>query len=172
MVVARLVEVGGDRYREDGFEVRRLLYRRLELRHGEVADADHPDIAVGPGLCGCPLDEVVHVTALFCIEEAERAARPSGAAQIRNDVDVPARYEKIALARFNEAHRRAAVLDLTRIRRRRDQHRISPWRGRSVHVSEKCHAVPHRHGDVVVAGCFVLRLRQVAVVAARGLRAV
>ena len=59
VVDCRLVEVGGDRHREDRPQVRRPLDGRLELGHGEVADADHPDVAVAPRLRGRPLDEVV-----------------------------------------------------------------------------------------------------------------
>lgn len=48
VVVGRFVQVGGDCHREDRTQVRRLLDGGLELGHGEVADADHPDVAVRP----------------------------------------------------------------------------------------------------------------------------
>ena len=55
VVVGRLVEVVGGEQRRDRLEMRRLRHRGGELRHGEVADAEHPDVAVAPGLGRAPI---------------------------------------------------------------------------------------------------------------------
>ena len=107
-----LVEIEGAGNRHDRLEMRRPLDGGLHLGAREVADADHSDIAIGPGLGGGPLDQVVHIMALLAVEEAERAARSAGAAAVGNHVDVAARHEEITRTGLDEPERRAQVLDL------------------------------------------------------------
>ncbi len=167
-----LVEVGGDGDREDRLQVRRPLDRGLELGHGEVADADHADVAVAPRLGGRPFDEVVHVPPLLPIEEAEHAARSAGAAQVGDDVHVAARDEEVAGAGLDEAHRRAEVLDLTRIGRGRDQRGIAAGRRGAVDVRQQRNSVAQADGHVIVARHRVRWSGQIAIGPARRLRPV
>ena len=52
-----LEDVVGDGDREYRLQMRRPLDRGGELGHGEIADAEHADVAVAPWLCGGPFDE-------------------------------------------------------------------------------------------------------------------
>ena len=150
--------------------MRRSLDRGFELRHREIADPDHADIAVAPGLLRRPFDEVVHVASFLRVEQAEGAARTAGAAQIDDQMHIAARHEEIAGAGLDETHRRTEVLKLARIGRGRDQHRIAARLSRPMHIGKQRDAVAHRDRDIVVAGHGVLRFGEIAVAAAGGLR--
>jgi hypothetical protein len=97
--------------------VRRALDCRFHLRSGEVTNADHADIAIRPGLLGGPLDEVVHVPAFLAVEKPKSATGTAGASAICDHVHIAARNEEVAGASFDEAGRRAEILNLPRIRR-------------------------------------------------------
>ena len=168
----RLVQIGGHGDRKDRLQMRRPLDRGFELRHREIADPDHADIAVAPGLRRRPFDQVVHVAAFLRVEKAEGAARTAGAAQVGDHMDVAARDEEVAGARLDESHRRTEILDLPRIGRRCDQHRIAAGLGRPMHVRQQRDAVAHRDRDIVVARHRALRLGEIAIAAAGGLRTV
>ena len=57
MVPHCVIDVIGREQRRNCLEMWRLRRRRRELNHGEVADAEHTDISVAPGLGGDPSDE-------------------------------------------------------------------------------------------------------------------
>src|ERR1700677_3930135 len=109
------VQVVGASDRHDGLQMRWPLDCGLHLCASEVADADHADIAVGPGLSGRPFDQVVHVATLLSIEKAESAPGTTGAPIVGDNVHVPSRYEEVAGSGFDEACRCTQVLDLPRI---------------------------------------------------------
>ena len=76
VVPDRVVEVVGRQQRRDRLEMRRLRRRRRELSHGEVADAEHADIAVAPGLGRDPFDEVVKILPLLPVEQGPAPPEP------------------------------------------------------------------------------------------------
>src|ERR1700722_6738584 len=172
MVRGRVVQVERPRHGHDGLEVGRTLNGGLQLGHGEIADAYHADIAIRPGLFRRPFNQIVHVLPLLAVKEAESPSRTAGAAKVCNDVDIAARHEEVAGASFDKTHRRAQILYLARIWRRRDEHRITARCRWTKDGGEGLGAVAHRPGHIVFASHFVLRLRQVTVVAARRLRSV
>ena len=131
-----------------------------------------PTLPFDQGCCACPLDEVVHVAAFLAVEKAEGAAGATGAATVRDDVHIAARHEEVAGAGFDEACRCAEILNLPRIGRCCNQHRISTGFRRTMHICQQCDSITHRHGNVVIVRHGVRRLRQVAIVAASGLRTV
>ena len=84
--------------------------------------------------------------ALLTVEEAKGSARTTGPATIGDDVDIAARNEEVACSGFDEAGRRAEVLDLPRIGGRGNE---TGYRRRSagpVHVCHKRYAIAHGHG--------------------------
>ena len=120
-----------------------------------------------PRLLRRPLDQVVHVLTFLAVEEAEGPARTAGAAAIGDYMDIAARNEEVTGAGFDEAHRRAEVLDLTRIRRGGNQHGIAAGRGRAINIDEEIDPVAHWGCHIVAYRLAVLRLREVAVGAAQ-----
>ena len=84
------VRVGDDRQRRDRREVRRLGRSGERLRDTGVRDANHAGLAVQhPRLRGYRFDDVVPIEALQRLEEVERAARATGAADVHADGRVP-----------------------------------------------------------------------------------
>jgi hypothetical protein len=114
-----------------------------------------------------PLDQVVHVLTFLAVEEAEDPSRTTGASAISDDMDVAAWHEEVTGAGFDEAHWRAEVLDLARVRRGGNQQGIAAGRGRAINIGQEVHAVAHWRRHILVADHPILRLREVAVVAAR-----
>jgi hypothetical protein len=164
------VECAGDGH--DRFQVRRPLHGSFHLCSGEIADPNHADIAVRPGLLRGPLNKVVHVATFLAIKETKGAARPACFPAIRNEVDVTTGHEEIAGASFNEARRRAKVLDLPRIGGGGHPHGIPTWFCRTMHVRQQIDAIAHADTNILVLTHEVGRLRQIAIFAARGLRSV
>ena len=109
------VECAGDGH--DRFQVRRPLHSSFHLRSGEIADPNHADIAVRPGLLRGPLNKVVHVPTFLAIKETEGAARPTSAPTVGNNVHVAPGDEEIAGTGFDEARRCTKVLNLSWIGR-------------------------------------------------------
>jgi hypothetical protein len=87
-------------------------------------------------------------------------------------VHVAARHPEVRRAGFDETGRRAEILDLAGIRRRRDQRWESTVGIGSVDVSKQGGAVPSFDTDVDLVPDAVLGLAQIAVVAAGGLRTI
>ena len=85
---------------------------------------------------------------------------------------VAPRYEEVARADLDEAHRRTEILDLSRVRRGGDQRREPAVAVGTMHVGKEPDAVPHRYRNVVVASHAVLRLGEAAVLTAGDLRPV
>jgi len=106
-----------------------------------------------------PSDQVVHVAALLAVAKAEHAARSAGAAAIGDDMHVAARHEEIALPCLDDAQRRTGILDLPRVRRGGDEHRIAARLRWAQHVRQQADAVAHQHRDVIVLHHGILRLR-------------
>ena len=136
MVHRRVVQVGRHGKREDRTQVLGLLDRGLQLGHREVADPQHPDVAVAPGLRRGPLDEVVDVAPFLLVEESERAARAARATEIRDHMDVATRHPEVGGAGLDETHRRAEILNLARIGRRRHKRGIRAVVIGPVHVGK------------------------------------
>ena len=147
---SRLIEVVGTRDGHDGFEMRRAFHGSFHLRSGKITDADHTDVAIRPTLLGRPLYQVIHIATLLPIKEPERSARAAGASAIRDHVDVTPRNKEIACTRFNESCGSTEVLNLTRIRRSRNQHRIASGFGGAMYIRQQTESVAHRHRDVVI----------------------
>jgi hypothetical protein len=141
VVVCGLVQVRRDLEGEDRGQVRWPFGGRADLGDGEIADPDHADLAVGPGLPRGPLHQVVEVPAFLLVEQGELATGPAGATQIGDHVDVTPGNEELAVSRFDDAGRRTQVLDLTRIRRGRDQDRKRALAGWAVNVGQQPPAV-------------------------------
>jgi hypothetical protein len=76
--------------RRDRLQALGILGGDEQLGDAGVALADHPDLAVGPGLVGDPLDDGRAVLRLLRLEEVEGALRAPGAAQVHPDVGVVA----------------------------------------------------------------------------------
>jgi hypothetical protein len=154
----RFIEVERARYGHDRFEVRRTLGGGFHLGSSEIADAHHPNVALGPGLRRRPFDEIVHIPAFLAVEEAESAARPAGTATVRDHMDVPARHKEIAGSGFDEAERSAKVLNLTWIGRGRDQNGITARRCRTKNIGKQIDAIAHGDRNIILLGNFELRL--------------
>ncbi len=168
----RVVQVRRHREREDRTQMLGLLDGRLELGHREVADPQHSDVAITPGLRRRPLDEIVSVMTFLLVEEPERPTGTAGAPQVRDHMHVAARHPEVCGTCFDEAHRRAKVLDLARIRRRRNQDRVPAVIIGAVHVSQEHGAIAHRDRDVLVAARAVRRLGEVPIRSTGRLRTV
>ena len=123
MVPDRVIDVVGREQGRDRLEMRRLHRRSRELSHREVADAEHANIAVAPGLDCDPFDEVVKILPLLLVEQRIVSARAASAAGVDDEVGVAARNEEIGCAGFYEAERSADVLNLTGIRGEGDERR-------------------------------------------------
>ncbi len=167
-----LVEVSGRRHWEDSLQMRWPLHGRLQLRHGEVADADHPHVAVTPGLRGRPLHQIVHVAAFGGVEEPEGTPRTPGTTHVRDHVDIAPRHPEIGDAGLDEPHRGTEILDLPRIRRGGDQGGKTALRIGPVHIGQQHGAIPHRDRNIVLPHRVVLRLTKIGVFTAGCLRPV
>src|ERR1700756_2235246 len=168
----RLIEIEGTSDRHDGFEVRRTFDGSFHLGSGEVADADHADVAVGPGLLRGPFDEVVHVVTLLAVKKTEGSSGAAGSATVGDDVNVASRHEEIARTGFNKACGGAEVLNLTRVGRGSDQDRVATRLRGTVHIGEQGDTITHRHGNIVILDDGIGRLREVAILPTGGLRTV
>jgi YebC/PmpR family DNA-binding regulatory protein len=168
----RVVQVGRRRHREDRLQVRWTLDRSLQLGHREVADADHADVAVAPGLRSRPLHEVVHVAAFLRIEEAEGTAGTAGPADVGDHMDVAAGHPEIGGARLDEARGGAEVLHLPGVRRCGDQRGELAPGVRVVHVGQQSGVVAHGYALVDTVGDREPGFAEVAVGATGVLRAV
>jgi hypothetical protein len=58
--------------------------------------------------------------------------------------------EEITSASFNEARRRAKVLNLPRIGRGGNQYGIPTWFGRTMHIRQQHNSITHWHRNVVI----------------------
>ncbi len=172
MVPDRVVEIVGCEQRRDRFEMRRLHRRCGELSHREVADAEHADISVTPGLSGDPFDDVEKILSLLAIEECPDAARATGAAGVDDEVGVAARNEKIGRAGLDEAERGTDVLNLTGVRREGNERRKRAVGLRLEKIGKQYRSVANRDADVIGAAYCEGRLAQVAVFASRRLDAI
>src|ERR1700758_781699 len=149
--------------------MRRPLHRGFHLRPGKVTDADHADVAVRPRLPGCPLDQVVHVETFLAIKKAKGSSGATGASTVCDDVYIAARNEEIACTRFDKACRCAKVLNLSRIWGGGDQYGISAGSRGTMYVRQQCNSIAHWHCNIVIVCHRVAGLRQVTILAARGL---
>src|ERR1700744_6040783 len=95
------IECSGDGH--DGSKVRRPFHGSFHLRSREVADANHADVTVGPGLLRGPLDEAMHVVTLRGVKETEGSSRASGSAAVGDDVDIASRHEEVAGTGFDKS---------------------------------------------------------------------
>jgi hypothetical protein len=157
---------------KDRLEMRRLFDGGFQLRHREVTDAEHADVAVAPRLRRHPLDQVVHVTAFLRIEETERPSGASGAAQVGDHMHVAAGHPEVGGSGLDESGRSAEVLYLAGIRRRGEQRGEAAVGIRAMQVGHQGGAVPHCDRDGVVPSGVIVRFAEVAIVPAGGLRAV
>ena len=130
--------------------MRRLLRGGVILAPAPVGIADHADIAVAPILGGDPLDQVVAIGALVFIEQRPSALRIPGAAALRHHMDVAVRDVETGGAGFDRvAPMRRLLLNVLRIGREREQHRISPALFRLVHIHGQLDAIAHRHAHAL-----------------------
>ena len=75
------------------------------LNNREIRNAEHPDAAVAPGLRGEPRNGVGDFADRTIVEIAELAARPSGATNVHNDVDVATPDEEVRIAGLDVGNR-------------------------------------------------------------------
>src|ERR1700683_1704983 len=81
-------------------ERRRLLNRHPPLRHAEIGLSDAADLAVRPGLAAKPFDDVVKVSLLVAVEQAEFAAGLAATADVHVSVDITVLQIKLDRAGF------------------------------------------------------------------------
>ena len=144
---------------KDRLELRRLLAGEVELLGGESADADHPDIAVAPGLLRDPGDDVVAVPfARAAVSRLEVAARRA------DHMHITARYEEFGITCFRVAEpqrrpgrlrrktlRQFGSLQLLGMNTKSEENRKPAGDVRAVDIERHLDAVAHRHRDVLVA---------------------
>jgi hypothetical protein len=130
--------------------MRRSFNGSLHLRSGEIADANHADVAIRPRLSRGPLNEVVHIAAFLPVKKPKGPAGTTGAPAIRDYVDVTTRDEEIGGASFNEAGWCTEILNLSRIGRGGNQYGPPTGFGRTMHIRQQHDSVTHRHGNVVI----------------------
>ena len=154
----------------DRLQAGRLQCRRLPLRDGQVGHAEHADGAGAPRLRRGPLDQVVDILAFLIRQQAGRALRGAGAAQITVDHRValgrpPGRVGCLPPGQGRKPHRgrlpqnpvlkrhppaaaappRQVVLA---VRVRRHQHREPPATRRQHDVHPQGRAVAHGHWKI------------------------
>jgi len=87
-------------------------------------------------------------------------------------VYVTAWHEEITRAGFDESGRCTQILNLARIGRGGDEHRVPARFGGPMHVCQKLCPITHGHRHIVVSRHGMRGLREVAVLTARRLRAI
>jgi hypothetical protein len=165
------VEIGRAGEWKDRAQMRRPLQRRAILLDGEVAHADHADLAVAPRLRGHPFDQVIEVGLLRRPPEVVGAFAAAGAAAVGNHVRIAAGDEKIALPCFHEAGGNPQTLHLARIGRHRDQRREASVGVGAIDVRAQTEAFSHRNRNAVFGRDGKLRFGQVAILPPRRLYA-
>ncbi len=126
--------------RRDRHQVRRLLHRRLPLRQTDVRAANHPNLAVRPGLDGGPFDRIVAVSG-FLAHGVELALRAIAPARVLVEQHVAALREVLAARRIAVAPEggRPAVIG-----RPLQDDGERPVARRQVHLGHEMNAVPHQ----------------------------
>jgi hypothetical protein len=158
------VEVGGRVPRHDRLQVRRLQGRDHRLDRAEVADADHADLPVAPGLFCDPLDQVVAVLGLLCGEPAAvLATRAADPAQVGDHVHVPVPGQVLGVTGLDRPvvdgrpgpggqperlRRDRQRLDVLAIGRHREQRRVAAFGRRTKDVGAELDAVAHRDESI------------------------
>jgi hypothetical protein len=143
-----LVEILGCIDGDDRLERGRVAQRHLDRVEAAPGDAEHADIAVGPGLLRQPVDDDLAIVLLdvrvFVRNQAALAR--TGAANIDRGDDVAALHEVRV-----ERKVPGACLGLA-IRQVLEQHWVpfaSPATCRHIQIRRQSHAIPHRDARLV-----------------------